>query len=105
MKKKNNYKPRIMEFDHTCGQSIRVDTRKGYKGIYPGDEYRLDAYGKVLVLGVDCNTHDLVFAYDSPCWGAGVNYDYADLFDNNHVIFITRHAQHLIDSGEMIQAE
>lgn len=103
--KKNNYKPRIVEFISPFDKRVyRVDTRKGLNGHYPGDELHDDRamlYRQILVLGVGVNGF-LTIAFKNETT-VDIVYDVLNVL--RYKVIVKRHAQHLIDSGEMIQAD
>lgn len=94
---KSNYKPRLVEFVHFhTKEKIWIDTRQGMHGYYPGDVL-IDGN---IVLGV-------AKSYDEK---KSLAVTFAST-DNFHFLTLLRlgrfkrHAQHLIDSGEMVQYE
>lgn len=98
---KNNYKPRIVAFDTAINETAKIDTRLGAFGFYPGDELSCPSAfrtgPKCYVIGysegglwvTSDNVSGKAFSFFA---GSEVNYT-----------LVKRHAQHLIDSGEMIQ--
>jgi hypothetical protein len=102
--KNNNYKPRIIEFKFnkiTCERNRIIDTRKGAYGFYPGDEISIDG-AIYLIVGYDVNERSLQMVTEN-----NVAYhciiEHGSCWDVRRSKLIKRHAQHLIDNGEMIQ--
>ena len=103
--KKKKYEPRIVIFKGAVSGIYNVDTRIGMDGFYPGDIIDIQQSmkpGERIVVGV-CDgilwftmpedkgkIHNMCFAFPHHC---------------GEVKLIKRHAQYLIDSGEMIQFE
>jgi len=99
--KNNNYKPRIVEFKNQY--VYNVDTRMGMYGFYPGDVVSNGAAIVGLVLGVEQRGGSgdaLIVASKDWCMG-----EVSAMFEPLAKMckLIKRHAQRLIDNGEMIQ--
>ena len=92
-----NYKPRIEKFKNAGGTDIKVDTRMGRNGYYPGDLCDLDSSSPMMLLGID-EDNMCVWAYDE-----GIQRDYSGLYKYPTDCVGKRYGQKLIDAGEMKQ--
>ena len=104
MKKKNNYKPRMQSFVHCHSlDNIMINTRKGIGGFYPGDEIKY-RFGSGLFLGISKSySGDMCVAITQNNNSEFFHFIGVEILKKAKLV--KRHAQHLIDSGEMIQAE
>jgi hypothetical protein len=102
MKKKNNYKPRIVEFMHRYKQEKHnVDTRLGMCGFYPGDLIS-GGFGDGYVLGTALSYGD-ERCLAITCSPNEEGFHFLNAFCLSGYKRTKRHAQRLIDNGEMIQ--